>query len=186
MLFAEVILVGIPNPTHRALQEGKRWYNGDAVFIKGVWVGRCETSDEHIVFTLGGRVLSRTIRRLEPTRRHDARFPSVVKGLPWVHKMASSEVGRERNQHRHISSFSVGESTQKHNTGIHDITDELGGRHSAGGHSGSGEETDDRNEVPMNESLPSDGQSQSSGGRTIEAIASQRQPQPTPMECDKV
>ena len=82
--------------------------------------------------------------------------------------------------------FLVGESTQKHNTGIHDITDELGGRHSAGGHSGSGEETDDRNEVPMNESLPSDGQSQSSGGRTIETIASQRQPQLTPMECDKV
>ena len=48
-------------PTHRALQGGKRWHKGDAAFIKGVWVGRSETSDEHIVLTLGGRVLSRTI-----------------------------------------------------------------------------------------------------------------------------
>ena len=32
--FAEVILVMIPKPTPRALQGGKRWYKGDAVFIK--------------------------------------------------------------------------------------------------------------------------------------------------------
>ena len=81
--FAEVILGRIPKPTHRALQGGKRWHKGDAVFIKGVWVGRSETSDEHIVLTPGGRVLSRTIRRLEPSRRHDAGFLGKVKGLPW-------------------------------------------------------------------------------------------------------
>ena len=57
--FAEFILVRIPKPTHRALQGGKRWHKGDAVLIKGVWVGRSETSDEHIVLTPGGRVLSR-------------------------------------------------------------------------------------------------------------------------------
>ena len=56
------------------------------------------------------------------------------------------------------------ESTQKLGIGMHDITDDVRGRHSAGSHSGSCEETGDRNEVPMNESLSSDGQSQSSGG----------------------
>ena len=35
--FAEVMLVRIPKPTHRALQEGKRWHKGDAVFVKGVF-----------------------------------------------------------------------------------------------------------------------------------------------------
>ena len=71
--FAEVVLVSVPKPTHRALQGGKRWHKDDAVFIKGVWVGRSETSDEHIVLTPGVRVFSRTIRRLEPSRRHDGK-----------------------------------------------------------------------------------------------------------------
>ena len=71
--FAEVVLVRVPKPTHRGLQGGKRWHKGDAVFIKGVWVGGSETS---------GRVFSRTIRRLEPSRRHDAALLGMVKGLP--------------------------------------------------------------------------------------------------------
>ena len=53
------------------------------MFIKGVWVGRSETSDEDIVLTPGGRVFSRTSRRLEPSRRHDAAYLGKVKGLPW-------------------------------------------------------------------------------------------------------
>ena len=81
--FAEVVLVRVPEPSHRALQGGKRWHKGDAVFIRGVRVGRSETSDEHIVLTPGGRVFSRRLRRLEPSRRHDAAFLGTVKGLPW-------------------------------------------------------------------------------------------------------
>ena len=76
----EVVPVAeVPKPTHRALQWRKRWHKGDAVFIKGVWLGRSETSDEHIVLTPGGRVFSRTIRRLEPSLRHDAGFFGEVK-----------------------------------------------------------------------------------------------------------
>ena len=81
--FAEVVLVKVPKPTHRALQRRNRWHNGDAVFIKGVWVGRSETADEHIVLTPGGRVFSKIIRGLEPPRRHDVAFLGTVKGLPW-------------------------------------------------------------------------------------------------------
>ena len=81
--FAEIILAWVAKPTHRGLQGGKRWHKGDAVFIKGICVGRSDLSDEHIVLTLGGRVFSRTIRRLEPSRRHDAGFLDKVKGLPW-------------------------------------------------------------------------------------------------------
>ena len=89
--FAEFFSSGFPS--HRALQRGKRWQKGDAVFIKGVWVGRSETSDEHIVLTPGGRVFSRTIRRQEPSRRHDAGFLGKVKD-----KMEMSVVALERNQ----------------------------------------------------------------------------------------
>ena len=80
--FAEIVLVRVPKPTHHGLQGGKRWHKGDAVFIKGVWVGGSGTSDEHIVLTTGGRVFLRTSRRLEPSRRHDAGFLGKVKGLP--------------------------------------------------------------------------------------------------------
>ena len=72
--FAEMVLVRVLKPTHRGLQRGKRCYKGDAVFIKGVWVGRSETSDEHIVLAPGGRVFSRPIRRLEPSHRHELDF----------------------------------------------------------------------------------------------------------------
>ena len=57
--FAEVVLVRIPKPTHRGLQGGRRWHKGDAVLIKGVWGGRSETSDEHMVLTPGGRALAK-------------------------------------------------------------------------------------------------------------------------------
>ena len=95
--FAEIVLVSYPKPTHRGLQGGKRWHKGDAVFIKGVWVGRSDLSEEHIVLTPGGRVFTRTVRRVEPSRRHDAVFLDKVKGLPWgaqdVYCTGSTEKG---------------------------------------------------------------------------------------------
>ena len=69
--FAEIVLVRVPKPTHRGLQGGKRWHKGDAVFIKGVWVGRSDLLDEHIVLTPGGRVIfanDSTIGTVSPTR----------------------------------------------------------------------------------------------------------------------
>ena len=93
--FADIVLVRVPKPTHSGLQEGNCWHKGDAVFIKGVGVGRSDLSDEHIVFTPGGRVFSRTIRRLEPSRRHDAGFLDEV-----MHRTCC-RVDRERNLHHH-------------------------------------------------------------------------------------
>ena len=93
--FSEVVLVRVPKPTHRGLQGGKCWHEGDAVFIKGVWVGRSETSNEDIVLTTpGGRVFSRTMRRLEPSRRHVAGFIGEVKGLPWDAQEPQSRLAR--------------------------------------------------------------------------------------------
>ena len=146
MPFAEVVLVRVPKPTHRALQGGKRCHKGDAVFIRGVWVGRSETSDEHIVLTLGGRVFSRTIRRLEPSRRHDAAFLGMVKGLPWD---AQDGVVRGRPRKEPVL---VGQNTQKHNPDLPDKTDDK--------HSETPKEADDANDadnVPMSETPTNDG-----------------------------
>ena len=139
----EIVLVRVPKPTHRGLQGGKRWHKGDAVFIKGVWVGRSDLSDEHIVLTPGGRVFSRTIRRLEPSRRHDAGFLDNVKGLPW-----DAQDGIVRGQQRKESAppppILVGENTQNDNPDMPDKTEAT--------HSETPKETDDTNDhdsVPM-------------------------------------
>ena len=97
--FSDVILVKIPKPTHRALQGGKRWHRCDATFVRGVWVGRSETSDDHIVLTPGGRVLSRTIRRLGPSRRHNAGFLREVTGPPWDAEDGIVRGRPRKNQH---------------------------------------------------------------------------------------
>ena len=117
--FAEVVLVRVPKPTHRGLQGGKRWHKGDVVFIKGVWVGRSETSDEHTVLTPGGGVFSRTIRRLEPSRRHDAAFLGMVKGLPWDAHDGIVR-GRSRKEPAPPPPVLVGGSTQSHNPDLPD------------------------------------------------------------------
>ena len=112
--FAEIVFVRVPKPTHRGLQGGKRWHKGDAVFIKGVWVGLSDLWDEQIVLTPGGRVFSRTIRRLEPSRRHDAGFLDEVKSPPW-----DAQDGVVRGRPRKASAppppILVGENTQSDN-----------------------------------------------------------------------
>ena len=66
--FAEIVLVRVSEANTSWSRRRKKWHKGDTVFIRGVWVGRTETSDEHVVLTRGGRVFSRTVRRLEPSR----------------------------------------------------------------------------------------------------------------------
>ena len=148
---AEVVLVRVPKPTHRALQGGKRWHKGDAVIIKGVWVGRSETSDEHIVLTPGGRVLSRTVRRLEPSLRHDAGFLGKVKGLP-RDAQDGIVLGQPRKEPAPPPPVLVGENTQKHKPDLPDKTEDK--------HSETPKETDDTSDddnVPMSETPLNDG-----------------------------
>ena len=149
--FAEIVLVRVPRPTRRGLAGGKRWHKGDAVFIKGVWVGRTETSDEHVVLTPGSRVFSRTIRRLEPSRRHDAVFLNSVKGLPWDVEDGILR-GRSRKESAPPPPILVGENSQTHNPDLLDNT--------ADNYSESPKETDDTKDthnLPMSETPWSDG-----------------------------
>ena len=144
--FAEIVRVRVPRPSHRGLAGGKRWHKGDAVFIKGVWVGRTETSDEHVVLTLGGRVFSCTIRR-----RHDAVFLSCVKGLPWDAEDGILQ-GRPRKERPPPPPILVGEDSQTYNPDLPDNT--------ADNHSQSPKETDnidDTDNVPMSQTPSSDG-----------------------------
>ena len=140
--------------------------------IKGVWVGRSETSDEHIVLTLGGRVSSRTIRRLELSRRHDAGFLDKVKGLPWdVHDGIVR--GRPRNEPAPLPPVLVGENTQRHNPDLPDKIEEM--------HTETPKETDDTNDtdrMPMSETPMNDGRDASHSSLSLHWMM--------PLECDNV
>ena len=53
-------------------------------FELGLWVGRTEGADEHIVLTSGGVVLTRDVRRLAEDRQHQRPIYDMAKGLPWA------------------------------------------------------------------------------------------------------
>ena len=101
---------------------------------------RTNTSSSHL-----GRVFSRTIRRLEPSRRHDAGFLDKVKGLPWDAQDGIVR-GRPRKESAPPPPILVEENTQSDNPDMPDKTEET--------HSETPKETDDTNDhdsVPMSE-----------------------------------
>ena len=96
-------------------------------------------------------MFSRTIRRLEPSRRHDAGFLCKVKGLPWD---AQDGIVRCRPRKEPAPPPPVlnGENTQKHNPDLPDKTEDK--------HSETPEETDDTTDadnLPMSETPLNDG-----------------------------
>ena len=90
-------------------------------------------------------MFSRTIRRLEPSRRHDAANIGKVKGLPWDAQDGVVR-GRPRKEPAPPPPDMVGENIEKHNP---DLPDKTGDKHSE-----TPKETDDTNDadnVPMSE-----------------------------------
>ena len=77
MLFME------PRPKHRRLRGGHRSQKMDAAMEPGVWLGRSEESDEHLVGTPRGVIRARTVRRLIPDKRWNAEVFLGFRGLPW-------------------------------------------------------------------------------------------------------
>ena len=97
-------------------------------------------------------MLSRTIRLLEPSRRHDAGFLGEVKCLPWDPQDGIVR-GRPRKEPAPPPPVLVGEITQKHNPDTPDNTE--------GNHSETAKETADTNDaddVPTSQTPSSDGQ----------------------------
>ena len=52
-------------------------------WVHGVFVGKTEGSDEHIVLTPVGAQTFRTVRRLPESSRHSLHSLESVAGLPW-------------------------------------------------------------------------------------------------------
>ena len=72
-----------PRPKHRRLKGGRRHQKMDAAMEPGIWLGRSEESDEHLLGTPRGVMRARTIRRLVPENRWDAQAFLEFRGVPW-------------------------------------------------------------------------------------------------------
>ena len=96
-------------------------------------------------------MFSRTIRRLEPSCRHDAGFLGEVEGLPWDAQDGIVR-GRPRKEPAPPPPVSVGENTQNHNPVLPEKTERT--------HCETPKETDDMHDadnVPMSETPLNDG-----------------------------
>ena len=73
--FGEVVMARVPTDI--------RACKLDSLWVKGVWVGRTETTDEHSLLTPKGVLRTRSVRRLPGPDNFDIAFTETCKGLPW-------------------------------------------------------------------------------------------------------
>ncbi|CAE7681372.1 unnamed protein product [Symbiodinium sp. CCMP2592] len=71
--FGETVLAKLPRPGNKAQV---RW-------VKGVWAGKLERDDSHVVLTEAGALNVRSVRRLPPETRHQTAVVLKACGLPW-------------------------------------------------------------------------------------------------------
>ncbi|CAE7273855.1 unnamed protein product [Symbiodinium sp. CCMP2592] len=71
--FGETVLAKLPRPGNKAQV---RW-------VKGVWTGKLERDDSHVVLTEAGALNVRSVRRLSPETRHQTAAALKACGLPW-------------------------------------------------------------------------------------------------------
>ena len=68
----------------------------------GVWIGKINDSDEHILLTPFGSKRARSIRRLPETSKWNTGFLQTVRGLPWnpmkteVEKVTTVDIGKAK------------------------------------------------------------------------------------------
>ena len=56
--------------------------------MKGIWVGKTTSNDEHIILTVAGKVTCRTVRRMPKGKRHDKELLLKASGEPWKERIA--------------------------------------------------------------------------------------------------
>ncbi len=98
--FAETVLFMEPMPQHRRKRGGQRHQKMDAIMDRGIWLGRAEESDEHLVSTTAGVYRCRTVRRLLPDQRSDKEMLVGLKGVPW--DMSAGAVPRAKLERQKV------------------------------------------------------------------------------------
>jgi len=85
--FAETVLFKAPASHTRQKKGNRRQHKADSVWTKGIWVGKTNNNDEHILLTPEGKYNARSVRRLEETRRYDVELFDKIAGLPWQDRL---------------------------------------------------------------------------------------------------
>ena len=126
--FAEQVLFHISESSGPGATVGKLMTRWDL----GVWVGKINDSDEHVLLTPFGSKRARSIRRLPQTSKWNSDFLKTVRGLPWnpmeteVEKVTTVDIGKARRLY--ITRAMVVESGETPGclgcTGIHKFHDE--------------------------------------------------------------
>ncbi|CAK0893566.1 unnamed protein product, partial [Prorocentrum cordatum] len=94
--FGETVLHRIARPAHRGLAGGRRLHRGGAQWGRGIWVGRSDESQEHLVMTPRGLDRARTVRRLPEGKQTGKELLLTVAGLPWATRTAPERSKRRR------------------------------------------------------------------------------------------
>lgn len=85
--FGETVLFRIPGPRHRGQGPASKVYRADE--RRGIWLGKTEDSNEHVVGCDGGVYRVLEVRRLPPPQRGDRAVLESIIGLPWDTKVTA-------------------------------------------------------------------------------------------------
>lgn len=87
--FAETIMYRESSSYTGALVQHRRRKKADPAWARGLWLGRAEKTNEHIVGTPTGIYLTRNVRRLPPGDQASRELLVVMRGVPWEPREAS-------------------------------------------------------------------------------------------------
>ena len=85
---AETALFREPRPDHRRLAGNSkdivaRQRKAEAQWEHGVWLGRSDEADDHLIGTARGIIRTRDVRRLETSKRHKLKVLTETLGVHW-------------------------------------------------------------------------------------------------------
>ena len=93
--FSETVLFKMP-ASGRVGVGNVKIGKADSGFQHGIWVGKHERSDDHVILTGQGWFRCRTVRRLDETKRASQELFDAVRGLPWERQGQPGAQGGER------------------------------------------------------------------------------------------
>ena len=96
----------------------------DSAWVKAVWVGRVDKSNEHLLLTAKGCIMSRVVRRIPDGNQ--ASYHAEVQGLPWDTVEGQCRDVEERDSQTRRTAQAIERSTQERrvsSTGENDADD---------------------------------------------------------------
>ena len=96
LAFGETCLFKVPMSSSRQQSSHITKHKAEANFVRGLWVGKHDASDDHLLVTASGWHRARTVRRLESSKRASVELFADVAGAPWDRRTAAPTRNRLR------------------------------------------------------------------------------------------